>query len=315
VCSLPLIKNILEWSKKTTIPGFAGVPIYYIINFIIEEIQKDAISTRANSMAFSFFLALFPAIIFLFTLLPLFPITGDYVSTLRESISGVLPINAEEYIFGIINDVVSIPRGGLFTVGFILALFFSSSGIASMMRGFEKSYEDTFKERNYFQRQWTAIKLTFLISILLFVSLVAIVLGKVILAYIFNILGLGASSRILINFARWILVILLFHAVVSSIYRYGAPTIERFHYFSPGATVATFFMIIVSLAFASYVNNFGTYNKLYGSIGALIVLLIWIQFNCTLLLIGYEINASVAVNKNLMKNDSKTLKDDPEEKS
>ncbi len=301
VRGLPVINRLLIWAKKTSFPGFQGVPIYNMLRFLIKEAQTDDISTRANSIAFSFFLALFPSIIFVFTLLPLFNFTGNYVEALRQSISGVLPLNAEEYIFNIITDVTSIPRGGLFTLGFALALFFTSNGIASMMKGFEKSYEDIFKRRNYFQRQWTALKLTFLIGFLLVLSVGTVVLGKLLLTYLFEWLDIGATSRILLSIARWLIVIVMFHAIVSLIYRYGAPMIKRFHYFSPGATVATIFMILLSLAFAYFVNNFGSYNKIYGSIGALIVVLVWIQFNCTILLIGYEINASIAVNRNLLK--------------
>ncbi len=299
--SLPIVKTLINWAKKTSFPGFEKIPIYDIIRFILKEAQTDDISTRANSMAFSFFLALFPASIFLFTLLPLFRFTEDYVQAFRLSISGVLPRNAEDYIFGIIYDVTSKPNGGLFTLGFVLALFFASQGISSMMKGFSKSYESTFKEVNYFQRQWTAIKITVLTSILLTISIITIVLGQLLLNYIFEKLNISFSTQILIQIGRWIFLIILFHAVISSIYRYGAPTIEKFKYFSPGATAAALFMIILSLGFSYFVNNFGTYNKIYGSIGALIVVLIWIQFNCTILLIGYEINASIAVNKNLLK--------------
>jgi membrane protein len=306
--SLPLISKILNWAKKTSFYGFEGIPIYNITRFVIKEAQKDDITTRANSMAFSFFLALFPAIIFFFTLLPLFPITADYMSTIQKSIESFLPHEASTYINQIIIDVVSIPRGGLFTLGFVLAMFFTSNGVAAMMKGFEKSYHDTFVQRTYFQRQWTALKLTVIIGFFLFISLTTVVLGKVILAYLFEFLNIDAASRILLNIARWIIVVFLFHALVSSVFRYGAPTIERFKYFSPGATVATIFTILLSLAFAAFINNFGAYNKIYGTIGGLIIVLVWIQFNCTILLIGYEINASIAINKNLLKFRNKKVK-------
>lgn len=296
----PLIKRLLNWAKSSSFWGFKGIPVYDIVRFIFKEAQTDDISTRANSMAFSFLLALFPAIIFLFTLFPMFDFTEDYVNTFRDSISGVLPQNAEDYIFDIVNDLVSIPRGGMFTLGFVLAFVFASSGIASMMKGFEKNYQLTFVKRNYFQRLWTAFKLTILLAFLMIFSIGAIVMGKFLLGYLFNMLDLGAASRILLNIARWILVIVFYHAVISFIYRFGAPTKKRFHYFSVGANVATVFMIVVSLVFAFFVNNFGTYNKVYGSIGALIAMLVWIQFNCTILLVGYEINASIAVNKDLI---------------
>lgn len=292
---------MLTWAKRTSFYGFEGIPVYDITRFVIKEAQTDDIITRANSMAFSFFLALFPAIIFFFTLLPLFPIPADYMATIHNSVESFLPTEASAYINQIITDIVSIPRGGLFTLGFVLALFFTSNGIAAMMKGFEKSYHDTFIQRTFLKRQWTAIKLTFLLGFFLFISLTTVVLGKLILAYVFDFLNIDAASRVLLNIARWVIVIIASHALVSSVFRYGAPTIKRFKYFSPGATVATIFTIILSLAFAAFVNNFGAYNKVYGTIGGLIIVLVWIQFNCTILLIGYEINASIAVNKNLMK--------------
>ncbi|GLR19401.1 YihY/virulence factor BrkB family protein [Portibacter lacus] len=298
---LPIINRILNWAKNTSFYGFEGIPVYDITRFVLKEAQTDDITTRANSMAFSFFLALFPSIIFFFTLLPLFPITADYMATIQNSISGVLPTEAATYINHIITDVVSIPRGGLFTLGFILALFFTSNGVAAMMKGFEKSYHETFIKRSYFKRQWTAIKLTILLGFFLMISLTTVVLGKVILSYVFDLLHIGGASRIFLNIGRWVLVLVAFHASVSSVYRYGAPTIKRFKYFSPGATAATILAIILSLAFAGFVNNFGAYNKIYGTIGGLIIILVWIQFNCTILLIGYEINASIAINKTLIK--------------
>lgn len=309
---LPIIGRLLEWAKKTSFYGFEGIPLYDITRFVIKEAQTDDISTRANSMAFSFFLALFPSIIFFFTLLPLFPITANYMETIQNSISSFLPTEASIYINQIISDVVSIPRGGLFTLGFVLAMFFTSNGVAAMMKGFEKSYQDTFIKRTYFRRQWIALKLTLLLGFFLIISLTLVVLGKVFLTYLFDLLSVGIASRYLLNIARWILVLVTFHALVSSVYRFGAPTIEKFRYFSPGATVATAFTIILSLAFASFVNNFGAYNEIYGTIGGLIIMLIWIQFNCTILLIGYEINASIAVNKNILKFRNKQGKIDEE---
>ncbi|WP_235296870.1 YihY/virulence factor BrkB family protein [Portibacter marinus] len=298
---LTFIRRLLIWTKKTSFYGFEGIPVYDITRFVIKESQQDDINTRANSMAFSFFLALFPAIIFFFTLLPLFPVTADYMATIQSSIESLLPTEASTYINQIISDVVSIPRGGLFTLGFVLALFFTSNGVAAMMKGFEKSYTETFKKRSYLNRQWTAVKLTFLLGFFLLISLTTVVLGKVILDYVFDLFNIDAASRILLNIGRWILVLITSHALISSLYRYGAPTIKRFNYFSPGATAATIFTVILSLAFAAFVNNFGAYNKIYGTIGGLIIVLVWIQFNCMILLIGYEINASIAVNKDFSK--------------
>jgi len=296
---LPIIEQILDWSKKYAFPGFDEVPIYYVVRFVIEEAGEDNITTRASAVAFNFFLSLFPLAIFL---LPLLAKTNAAINNLdlfRESIKGVIPQNAENYIFQMIQGIQqegSIPWLGL---SFFLAIFFSSTGMDTLMTGFDKSYDTTFKKRSYVKQRFIAVLLTLLLSTLVIASVVLIILGNQFLGNIFQLVGMEQSPAIVKLILRWVILLLLFYSVITVIYRYGPAMRRRIKFFSPGATLATVFSIITSVGFSYFVNEFNRYNEIYGSIGALIVILLWIQFNSFIMIVGFELNASIAVNRDL----------------
>ena len=282
--------------------------------------MRDNITTRANSVAFSLFLAIFPFIIFLFTLLPyLFapedfstflgnilpqssslPATGSYVDILQEYLSSVLPTNANQYLLGIIEGIVGIKREGLLSLGFFLAIFFASSGMLTIMYGFDKSYEESFKTRGYFKKRLVAVSLTVLLSVLFIASFIFLIIGNLILGYISERLGLANSSVWMISLMKSISAVMLLYVGITIIYKYGPTLKKRIPFINPGSILATVLSILTSFAFSYFINNFGRYNELYGSIGALIVIMLWLQFNAFVILIGYELIASIAVNRDLI---------------
>ena len=296
---VPMLVSILRWAKRTSFIGFKGVPVYDVLVFIYKESLRDDITTRANSMAFSFFIALFPSFIFLFTLLPMFPTIADSAMDVRESISGLLPGASEEYLFNIIDDIVSRQRSGLLSFGLLLAVFFASNGMLAMMRGFEKVNTNTFKSRHWFKKRLIAIGLTIIIVFIFIVSSLLIVLFHVIINVIDSYTDLDDFTVLAFGGLRWLVVIMLIYSCVAVIYRYGPAIKRKFHFFSLGATIASTLIIISSLGFSYFVTNFGQYNELYGSIGALIVTLLWFNIICFILLVGFELNASIAVNRDL----------------
>ncbi len=305
---LPILQHIknkifqlINWSKDYALPGMSGIPIFNILKFIVKEVQEDAITTRANSVAFSFFLSIFPTIIFFFTLIPLFPITDDYQSIIQQSISEVLPYEASSYLNEIINDILSVKRGGLLSLGFFLALVFASNGMLTLMAGFDKSYDHTFKSRGYFKKWSVAIMLTALLGTVLIASIILIILGKPLLNLLIETVNLSNYYSTIISISKWLVIIVLLYSIITIIYRYGPSMYRRIKFFNVGAYLATALSIMSSLGFAYFVDNFGKYNEIYGSIGALIVLLIWIQINAFIILIGFELNASIAVNKNILR--------------
>ena len=328
VANLPILKQILDWSKRYSLPGFSGVPIYNIIVFIYKEILKDNITTRANSVAFSLFLAIFPFLIFLFTLLPylfepsdfaaflakILPqsdsiqASGTYMDILEDYLSKILPRNANQYFLGIIEGIVGIKREGLLSLGFFLAIFFASSGMLTIMSGFDKSYEESFKTRNFLKKRLVALGLTVLLSVLFVGSFVLLIIGNIVLGYITERIGLADSSVWLLTMLKSLIAVMLLYTGISLIYKYGPTLKQRTPFINPGSILATILSILTSYGFSYFINNFGRYNELYGSIGALIVIMLWLQFNAFVILIGYELNASIAVNRDLIHSESESSK-------
>lgn len=295
----PLLLWMVTWSKTHSLPGLKRIPLYNLIVFIRRETQDDRILTRANSMAWDFFLAIFPSIIVLFTLLAYTPLYATFDDVLREAIHEVMPGAAGNMIFKTIQDIATRQRGDLLSFGFFLAIWFASNGMLSMMEGFEKEHEHTFRRRTGFEKRLISIQLTFLIGLVLVGAVIFVILGNTILSFVFQYIKADLITRVTFFTFRWVVVIVLFYTGFSTIYRYGAATHVRIPFFNPGALLATFLSIVISWGFSFYVDNFGSYNKVYGSIGTLIVLMIWLQLNCMILLIGFEVNAGIAVLRNL----------------
>ncbi len=291
----PLWLGAVGWARSHSLPGLKRVPIYNLIDFIREEAKNDALTARANSMAFSFFLSIFPSIIVLFTLLAYTPLYSIFGETLQKSISDVMPGAVGKMIFNTIKDITTIPRSGLLSAGFVLALWFSSNGMMSLMRGMEKRYKGTFRRRGGWEKRLTALKLTALMGIVLIASVVFVILGNTLLGLLFKYVHVGWLARMVLFGFRWVVVMLLFYTGISFIYQFGAATRRRIPFVNPGSVVATLLSILTSWGFSFYVDNFGSYNKVYGSIGTLIVLMLWIQLNCFIILVGFELNAGIAV--------------------
>jgi len=171
----------------------------------------------------------------------------------------------------------------------------------TIMSGFDKGYEQTFKNRSYFKKRLVALVLTILLSILFIVSFFLLIIGNLILAYLSERLGLADSFVWIITIVKAVAAFLLLYTGITIIYRYGPSLKKRIKLINPGSILATVLSILTSVGFSYFINNFGRYNELYGSIGALIVIMLWLQFNAFVILIGYELNASIAVNRDIIK--------------
>lgn len=305
------VTRIVEWSKKRTLPGFCNVPVYDVVLFVFNETKRLDLTMRANSIAFSFFMSLFPALLTLFTFLPFLhayilhylPEGYDFNGILQQEIQKIMPGSAGNALFDFIKDITTNPRVGLLSFGFILALFFSSNGMMAMMQSFEKSYKSTFKRRGAIRKRLIAIFLTALLGSLLIASVVLIILGSFIINWLSEYIALAGLSTAAIDTWRWIAILLLFYFGISIIYRYGASTHKRFHFFSPGTTLAAALSILSSVAFSFYIDELGrydSYSRFYGSIATIIIVMLWIQLNSLILLIGFELNASIAINRDLI---------------
>jgi len=285
--------SLIEWSKKINFPGFDGLPLYYVAIFFLRAIQKEAITMRASSLAFNYLMAIFPAIIFLFTLIPYIPIE-NFQDEIFKLLQEVLPYNAFEATKSTIEDILKQQRGGLLSLGFVLSLYYSTNGIMAMMTAFNHSYSST-ETRSEWQKRLIALGLIVILSTMVFAAVSLIIFGGTAINILIEYGWLkGPFTVILIQIGVWLIILLLFFFAYSFLYYFGPSKRMKYRFISAGSTLATLLTIISSIAFAYFVNNFGQYNKLYGSIGTLIVVMLWLYITSLVLLIGFELNASIS---------------------
>ena len=286
------------YTKNKTLPGFHGASIYDVFHFFFKELSKDQVDMRAAAVSFYFLVAIFPFIIFLFTLIPYIPIE-DFRSVLFNSMDKILPHTAFYFLRAAIEDIITVQRSDLLSIGFLLTFYFSTSGVNALIKSFNKVYP-IFKKRNFFQEQWVVIKLTFLIVLLMIMSIALIIIGDFLLDYLADYINiLNTWLYWMLQLIRWIIIIAFFFIVISFIYYYGPATTKRWHFITAGSTVATILTIAVSIIFSYVINTYDLYNKIYGSIGALVAIILWIYLNTLALLIGFELNASINFHRNL----------------
>ncbi len=282
--------------------------IYDVVDVLIGELKLDSITKRASYMAFNFTLSMFPTIIFLFTLIPYIPIPNLSVSIL-EFLRDFMPQKMYAATAGTIEDIVNIPRGGLLSINFLFALVLSTNGIMSLMDAFDKKYK-TFRQRSYLKKRIIATVLTLTLSFILITAIAAIFFGTYILdVLVFYEVVTERFTYSLIVLLKYVTVIFLFLIVTCSIYYYVPAIHDKWPFFSAGAVVATFLIFLVSWLFSLYISVFDTYNHFYGSIGALVGLMIWLDFVSMILVLGFEINISIdTVTKRLDKYSVKELR-------
>jgi membrane protein len=289
--------NDREKIRKLVLPGFDGVPISQVITFVIKGFRKGVLVTRASSIAFNLLMALLPASIFLFTLIPFIPVP-NFQQELIRLFENILPSNAFNFLETTIIDIVTHKSRGLLLIMFIATLVFSTNGIHAVIHAFVVSAH-TFKSRSWVNQRKISVVLLLIIIFMIATAGSLVIFGKL---AVNRLVELHIIKRhfvlIFLIFLRWILVVLLLFLAISFLYYFAPAKRTGFKFFSPGSIVATLLFILTSLGFSAYVNNFGQYNKLYGSVGTLMVILIWLYLNSIAILIGFELNLSILAARN-----------------
>lgn len=275
-------------SKRIVLPGFEGLSLYLVTKFFFKGLRNGALNMRATSLSFSFFLALFPTVIFLFTLIPYIPIQ-DFNAYLFGLMQKIMPAAAFEATESTITDILSNKKGGLLSLGFFTALYFSTNGFNAMINAFNETYHE-IETRKPLQQRLVSFYMLFLTVILLSVSITILIYSE------FGFKHIQLNNKALfyvINIFKWLIVGGMCYAIISFNYFIGPKRKKGWRFFSAGSMFATVFIIIATMGFAYYVNNFGNYNKLYGSIGTLIVIMMMIYINSLILLLGFDLNVSI----------------------
>ena len=282
---------VLRKSKHWYFPGFEGVPLYDVVRFFFRQLKTHGLFERASAISYNFIMATPPSFLFLFTLIPNLPFISK--KSIQVQLHGLIfdIIPSQVYNKEIIKFVDSFIYGskiGLLSFGLLLSLFFASSAMMGLMRSFNKKYLGFEKRRGLHQR-WIAIKLTMLLFGLLFLYLVLLISQGAILKMIIH----DSSWRKIIAYTRWGLIVLLVYFAIAFIFKFAPAVQKRWKLSSPGAILATFLSILASIIFSAFVNNFGRYNVLYGSIGTIMMMMALIYINSLALLIGFELNVSI----------------------
>jgi membrane protein len=271
--------------------ALGGLSVGTLAKRVYNEMGADEISGYAAQLAYYFLFSLFPFFLFLAALLPYVPIPNllDQIMTLA---GGLLPAAAMEMVQDNIVSLVSEPRGGLLSVGIGLALWSASSAFVAMATSLNRAY-GVKEGRPFWKVRGLAIVLTVGLAVLIISSMILLIFGPELGGWLADYVGLGQAFDVFWNIARWPVIVILMMVAIALVY-YFAPDVEQdWHWITPGAIFAVLAWIGLSLLFGYYVENFGSYDKTYGSIGAVIVLLTWMYLSGLVLLVGGELNSEI----------------------
>jgi membrane protein len=281
---------IIRASKKTYLPGFNGFSLNEVWSRFILQLRKTSMVERASGLSFNIVMAIPPTLLFIFTLIPYLPISKQFINQMFGLIRDVVPGEKNNsVIIHFLRDFINRPRNGLLSTGLFLAIFFSSNAMMGVLRSFDKNYPG-FRRRKAFHKRRVALQLTLITFLLIFICILLLVAQSAVLKWI----GVGdASFRGIIDNVRWLIIILLTFYIVSYIYRHGPAVAKKWPLLTPGAVFATTLMIIATGLFTYWVNHFSNYNKVYGSIGAIFILMSLIYVNSLAVLMGFELNVTL----------------------
>ena len=304
--AISLLKNISDaWermTKKIILPGLDGLTAYDLWEIYSGGIIKGTFSTRASAIAFSFFMALFPFLLFVLNLIPYINFIDDFQLQFLVFMDSLLPPTTTEFFNDIFLDIANTPRGGLLSFAFILSIFLMTNGVNAIFTGFEFSYH-TNANRSIIRQYLVAIGISIIMALLLLITVVLMVY----LTYAVDDLseiGIFIEKGFSAMLVKYAVFILLIYITVSTLYYFGTKEGKQSKFFSIGALFTTLLMVLTTYLFGLYIENFSQYNELYGSIGALLVLMIYIWLNSNILLLGFELNAClIKMKKGLNIND------------
>ncbi|MBX9780843.1 MAG: YihY/virulence factor BrkB family protein [Chitinophagaceae bacterium] len=292
IITWPPIAFIIRKSKVIVLPGFQGIPLYDVVLFFFKQINTVGINERAAAIAFNLIMALPATMLFLFSILPYFP---DFLKIREEFLllfKDISPTsNTYHFIENLLDDLMQ-RNVGVFSFGFVLIMFYASNAMMALIRTFDKSIQEN--KNFFFHQRWRALQMTGIL-VLLILSTTLILIGQEqiisLLRKFFHLKKRTVAPWV--NFLRWSVVVALFYYGIALIYKYAPSVKKRWRLSSPGTLLATTLTIVTTEIFSFWVSNFASYNRVYGSIGTVLILMLLIYINALILLIGFELNVSI----------------------
>lgn len=295
---IPVINLLVKFLKSIKLPGFEGLSIYDLIELYIIGIAKGALTSRASAIAFSFFTAIFPFLLFILILIPYIPIDG-FDMEFSKFLESFLPPNTSEFFFNsIFENLQGNQQAGLLSSVFVLSIILMANGVSSVFSGFENSYHEQLT-RNVVKQYLYALGVALILAFLVIITVAVIGYFEIyVISNLFETLegqGLAKmeSSTLWITIAKYVFYVVMIYLATAILYYFGTREGRNSRFFSVGALLTTLLILLTSYLFGVYIENFSKYNELYGSIGALLILLFYLWLNSNILLLGFELNVSL----------------------
>jgi membrane protein len=268
-----------------------GVSANTFFRDLKKEISDDNVSNGAAALAYYLMLSIFPAMLALITLLPYLPIQ-NLQQTIMDFLNQAMPGDAAKMFSSTINEITSQKKGGLLSFGLLAALWAASNGIYAMMQQLNITY-DVKEGRSFFKVRGYALMLTFIFGGLIIGAFGLVIFGDQIQGWMETALGWGTPIRVAFGFLRWGIILGAMTLAYACLYYWGPDVEQEFKFITPGSVGAVLLMVVASLGFSFYVQRFGSYNATYGSLGAVIVMMLWLYITGAVALLGSEINALI----------------------
>ncbi|MFC7356909.1 YihY/virulence factor BrkB family protein [Jejudonia soesokkakensis] len=277
-------------SKNIIIPGTYGLSLYHLMDIYGTGLIKGTFSTRASSIAYSFFVALFPFLLFILNLIPLIKVDG-FQTRFLVFMENLLPSQTSELFYPIIADIAVNPRGGLLSFVFFLSLFLAANGVNSIFSSFEYSFHVTMN-RNFFRQYAIALLVSIVLALLLLITVGVILYGEYLISELKG-RNFVSNDLFLISALQITVFVIMVYIIIATLYYFGTKESKKSRFFSIGAAITTFLFLVTTYLFGIYIDNFSNYNELYGSLGAILIMMLYIWINSNLLLLGFELNISM----------------------
>lgn len=290
--NVPVLGKLIQKSRKLTLPGFQHMPVYDVMGFFAQSMSKGVIFQRAAALTYRVFIALVPMIIALFSAIAFL---GDNVQQeLISLLHSLIPTYAWPAVADIITGVVTVQNGTLSTLMLTFGIYFGVLCSNGLLAALDTSYFNVQK-RSFLRQLW----LSFVIMVVGFFAIILIlgllIFSSVLLDFIHNRLGTPIRGYFfLVHGVKWILVFAALYFLVSALYYIAPVQKSNYRFFSAGSSMCTISLVVILWALNFYFSHFSNYNLIYGSLGALFAILLWINWSSLALLVGFDLNVSIA---------------------
>jgi membrane protein len=292
IVTFPPIAFVIRKSKSNSLPGLQKIPLYDVVAFLFKQFKKVGLNERAAAISYNLFMALPASLLFLFAIVPYLPEAINFKNHILDLFKNLTPNSSTyQFIKKLLDDLLQ-KHVGVFSFGFLLLMFYASNAMLGVIRSFDKSISE--KKAYFMHKRWRAIKLTFILFLLVIGSVLILVGQEQLALLLKKIFQMKRKAKIpWWDSVRWVIIIGFIFYGIAFIYKFAPSVKKRWKLLSPGSILATTLTILTTFAFSYWVNHFASYNKVYGTIGTVLIIMLLIFINSLVLLIGFELNVSI----------------------